>query len=112
MTSTEESRQWTRSGAMAIVGFAVGFVSYTASMVIVMSSVPRLAEGARQTVNLPWPAYVSLPTTLALLPLIISGLAIPVRKWNLAFIAGVNLAIAFCASSSSELLRRDYIGKF
>jgi len=95
-----------------VIGGGLGFLAYAVSLAIAMGYVPRHAEGIRQVVSIPWPAYVILPGALAFLPLIAIGFMIPSRKWNAAFIIGFNLAIAICAFGASELLRRDYIGKF
>jgi hypothetical protein len=64
------------------------------------------------TAYLPWPAYAIIPGSLAISALAALGLAIPKRKWNLLFIIGFNLGLAFCNLVGSGLLSRDYIGKF
>lgn len=112
MSPSKAPNQLALSGHLAIIGSGVGFAAYIASVAIVMGCVPRHPEGTRQVVSLPWPLYVTLPGVLAFLPMIAAGMTISRRKWSLAFIVGFTLAIAFCQTSTSELLRRDYIGKF
>lgn len=112
MASPTVSNQTVTPAAMASIGSSMGLLAYAVSLAIVMACAPRHAEGSRHVVSIPWPAYVILPGALAFLPLIAIGLTIPLRKWNAAFIIGFNLTIAICTYWASELLRRDYIGKF
>jgi hypothetical protein len=93
------------------VGGSFGVFAYVVAFVITMALVPRVSEGSRQVVDLPWSVYVALPTVVALIPLIIIGLAVPRRNWNLAFLAVFNVAIAASTCVGWQLLRRDFIGK-
>lgn len=97
---------------MTGIGGSFGVVIYAAAYVLTMACVPRLSEGGRNVVDMPWPIYVSLPTAFAFLPLAVLGLTIPKRKWNSFFVVGFNLAVAASTCIGSGLLRRDYIGKF
>lgn len=94
------------------IGGSFGILMYAVTFFLTMACVPRQSEGVRQVVDMPWPLYVALPTALAFVPLLVLGLTVPKRKWSSFFIIGFNLAIAASTCVGSDLLRRDYIGKF
>lgn len=97
---------------MTGMGVSLGLVAYAVAFVVTMSVVPRKAEGIRNVVDLPWPVYVMLPATFAFLPLVILGLTVPKRNWSLFFIVGFIMTVTALTNSGSELLHRDYMGKF
>ncbi len=89
-----------------------GGLLYVLAMLVLMSSVPRVAEGGRQIVDWPWQLYASLPSIVAG----VVGLAtilLAVRSMHLR----MGLLLVFAATLAAvslfgiELLRRDFIGK-
>ena len=102
----------TPSCALVGLGGSFGFLTYGAAFLFTMAVVPRVSEGVRNVVNLPWPVYVAIPTTMAFVALAAFSVLIPRRKRSSFFIVGFNLAVAASTCVGSALLRRDYIGKF
>lgn len=96
---------------MTGLGGSFGMVMYGVAFGLTIAVVPRVSEGVRRVVDMPWPLYVAIPTAFAFLPLVALGLTVPKRKWNLFFVVGFNLAIALSTCVGAGLLRRDYIGK-
>lgn len=97
---------------MTGAGFFIGMLVYATTFLVTMACVPRLSEGGRRVVDLPWPLYVTLPAVLAFVCLAALGFLVSKRNWNSLFIIGFNVAIAASTWVGSGLLRRDYIGKF
>jgi len=102
----------TTSYTLVGLGGSFGLLTYGAALLFTMAVVPRVSEGIRNVVNLPWPLYVAIPTTMAFVSLAAFSVLVPRQKWSSFFIIGFNLAVAASTCIGSGLLRRDYIGKF
>jgi hypothetical protein len=98
---------------LAVLGWLLGGFAYVVAAGLVPALAPRRAEGIREVVTMPWEAFSTLPTFIAIALGMTAGLLLPKTvSYRVAFVFGVAVAIWMANYCCVDLLRRAYIGKF